>query len=1126
MKLSARNNYGVWLRLGVLALCFCFCLLGEVRAFSQADTGNITGAITDPSGAVVPGVKVTIVAVATNQQQEATTDGAGRYSSGPVRPGDYRIEAELKGFKHLISKIITLQIQQTAVMNLTMEVGGAHEEVTVSTAPPLIQTSDASQGSVIGEQSVANLPLNGRDYLQLSLLSEGALPPPGQGRSATGANGNGNSRAGGFTAGAQRTTDNNYLLDGFDNNVDDTGFDSNQAEIIKPSVDAIQEFKVQTSSYPAQFGRAAGGVVNLSLKSGGNQLHGTAYEYLRNEVLDSKNYFAVGKNPPYKRNDFGFSLGGPIKRDKAFAFFSWENLLLRESFIDVDTIPTLAMRGGDFSALSVPIYDPLTYDSVTKTRQPFPGNIIPTTRIDPVAQQLINLYPTPQNASLSKNYTYVSPNWENLSRINTRVDYQITRKNQLSAIFNRENQFVPASPSLPAPAFGGNDRQTSNVGYGTGLTWTHIISPRFITSTKAGWFGESDLLSFGPEAVALGNMAAKVGLAVPPLTSSPVVYPVFTLSGYSSLGPGNYEPFHSASQTRQLINDTTWIKGTHNIQFGGQVEWIQTNNTNPRNEEGTFAYTGRYTRNTSNFTGGNAEADFLLGDTDTVNYSTSSQIRARATLFSGYLQDEWKANERLTVNAGLRYQYLQPYHDIYDRMVNVDLDTNPAQPQMVFEAQASPTSFWKDSLLDFNPRVGLTYQLLQGKLVVRSGYGVYSPFQRFSPFGDSASLLANPPYTVVVVQTSNGITPNYQLASGVPANIVSLQAANSVTLGSQQRNIPHAYDEQWNLNLQYQIARNWMLQVGYFGTSGKHLATLRDTNYVPVLGPGSTNSLRRFKSIFIPTSVPNAGGTPQGVTMSPLGIINRTENTGSTNFNSMQAKAVHELTGGFTVFASWTWSKALGDTYDGAPSGGSNGYGYQNPANLKGEYGQLDTQLAQVFVFSGLWDLPYGRGRRFGANLAPWADAILGRWSLDSIITLTSGRPFTVTVNGTPSNSGQTDRANIVGNPNDVSGGRTVAHFFNTSAFAANAPYTYGDEQRNSIIGPNYRDLDLSLSKEGTMFKVKDQPVNLQFRWDVFNSFNHPNFQFPGSALGTPTFGKLTGANDPRQMQLALKIIF
>ncbi len=319
MTISTRSNYKICLRFGVLALCIF--LLGAGRLFSQADTGSITGTVTDASGAVVPRVKVTIVAVATNQRQEVTTDGAGRYSSGPLRPGEYRVEAEQTGYKHLVSKNIVLEVQEAAVMNLAMEIGGVQEEVTVTTAPPMVNTSDASQGSVIEEKSVANLPLNGRDYLQLALLSEGALPPPAS-HTADGSNAN---RAGGFSAGGVRTTDNDYLLDGFDNNMDDTSFDVDQAEVVKPSVDAIQEFKVQTNSYPAQFGRAAGGVVNLTMKSGTNGFHGTAYNFVRNQFFDARNDFNFGKQPEYNRNDYGLSVGGPILKNKAFFFFAWED---------------------------------------------------------------------------------------------------------------------------------------------------------------------------------------------------------------------------------------------------------------------------------------------------------------------------------------------------------------------------------------------------------------------------------------------------------------------------------------------------------------------------------------------------------------------------------------------------------------------------------------------------------------------------------------------------------------------------------------------------------------------------------------------------------------------------------
>jgi hypothetical protein len=646
-----------------------------------------------------------------------------------------------------------------------------------------------------------------------------------------------------------------------------------------------------------------------------------------------------------------------------------------------------------------------------------------------------------------------------------------------------------------------------------------------VTSTKLGWFADQFLIDFSPEALAIGDLASKIGLQVPP-SHLPVLYPTFSPSGYSSLGAGNFLPVWSQGEDRQLKNDTSWTEGAHTIQFGAEAEWIQTNNDNSRNEIGQFNFSGRYTRDPLTDAGGSSVADFLLGYVDASTFSTTTRVEARATLLAGYFQDIWKVNQRFTLNWGVRYRYLRPFYDIYNKLANVDMDTNPLQPPLILASQLRRSDFVHNSPYDFQPRIGLAYELLPGKVVVRAGYGVYSPFQRFSPFGDSSSMLVNPPYNVAVSTSSDGITPSSFLMNGIPADQVSLQQAKSVSLASQQRNPAHAYSQQWNMNVQYQFAPNWIFQVGYFGVKGTHLVNLLDANYVTSLGPGNINQRRRVKSLFIPTSVPGMAGPVSGVTVSPLGQILRTEFTGNSNFNSLQAKVEHQFSRGFTILGVWVWSKALGDTADSNPEGVSPGYGYQNPANLRQEYSPLATQLAQSFVFSGIWDLPYGHGRQFGSNVAPWANALLGGWSLGSILTLTSGRPFTVTVNGDPANSGQTNRANLVGNPYDVPGGQSVAEFFNTAAFAPNQPFTYGNLGRNAIIGPKYANLDASLMKEVTMFSVKDQPVNLQFRWDVFNFFNHPNFQFPGSTYGTPTFGELTSANDPRLMQIALKVIF
>lgn len=1123
MRSKTITKCRLWLILSTLSLCAL--IPGAGSLFGQADTGSITGTVTDPAGAVLAGVKVTIVEVATNRQQTFTTGGDGRYSSGPLRVGEYRIEAELAGFKRLVHQNIQLHVQETAAVNLQMDLGTLNQEVTVQAVTELVRTEDASQGSVIEERRVKDLPLNGRDYLQLSLLSEGTLPPPGQGRTASGTNDGVGSRAGGFSAGGQRTTDNNYLLDGFDNNTDDTSFDTNQAEVIKPSVDAIQEFKVQTNAYSAEFGRAAGGVVNLTMKSGTNLFHGTAYDFLRNEKLDARNFFDPARKPPFKRNDYGFTFGGPVIKDKAFFFFAWETLKRRESATVNNTIPTLAMRQGDFSALNVPIYDPSTYDPATKTRQVFPGNIIPANRIDPIAQQFMNLYPNPQNGRLSQNFIFNPPNQEDVGRINTREDFQLSPQNQLAWIFNTETDDIPASTSLPAPAFGGNTRTTGVQGYGTGLTWTDVVSPGLVTSTKAGWFKDEFLINFSPEALALGNLAAKIGLQTPPSNLN-VTYPNVNVSGFTGLGAGNFEPVWSDGQNRQIKNDTSWIKGSHTMKFGAEAQWIQTNNVNARNEGGTFSFSGRYTRNSLTNAGGSPVADFLLGQVDSSTYSTSTRVEARAILLGGYFQDDWKVSRRFTLNLGLRYEFLRPFEDKYNKLANVDLDTDPLHPQLVLESQVGQSSFIQANPFNFQPRVGLAYQLLPDKVVIRAGYGIYSPFQRFSPFGDSSSMVVNPPFNVAVSTSSDGITAASLLKNGIPVDQLALQNAKSVSLASLQRDQPHSYSQQWNTNVQYEFARNWMFQVGYFGDRGVHLANLLDTNYVTSLGPGNINQRRRFGSIFIPVSIPGQAGPVSGVVISPLGSILRQENTGNTIFNSMQAKIEHRFSGGFTILASWIWSKGLGDIRGLSPEGAAPGSTYQNPANLRQERGYLDTQVAHSFVLSEIWDLPYGHGRQFGANVNRVVNAVLGDWSLGGILTLTTGRPFNVTVNGDPANSGQTDRANLVGDPYAVPGGQRVAEFFNTAAFAPNAPYTYGNLGRNAMIGPGFENLDCSLMKEAKPFTVKDKPVGLQFRWEVFNILNHPNFGFPGSTLGTPTFGQLTYANTGRKMQAGLKFIF
>jgi len=1097
----------------VILLPICLSLFGFFCAeslLSQVETGRIIGTVTDVTGAVVPDAEVTIVAVATNRHHTFVTNNGGRYSSGPLQVGEYRVEVQMSGFKRLVREGISLEVQETAVLNLQLELGQLTEQVTVTAAQDLIRTTDASQGQVIDERRVQDLPLNGRDYIQLGLLSEGAMEP------ASGA------RVEGFSVGGQRTFSNNYTLDGFDNNNNEISASGDQGEAVKPSVDAIQEFKVQTNAYSAEFGKAAGGVINVTLKSGTNRFHGTVFEFLRNEELDARNFFDRADVPPFKRNDYGFSVGGPIIKNRAFFFFSHERLYRRESRTVNNTIPTLEMRRGDFSQLDSRIFDPATFDDTTRARNPFPNNVVPESRFDPVGKKLIDLFPQPQNQRLSQNFLFNPPDTQDLERINTRQDFHLSQSDTVSWMFNHQENDRPASLDLPAPALGGDSRAELVEAYNTGVTWNHVSSPTVVTSTKVGWNIIEDELSFAEEALELGDVNQQIGLNIPP-TDLPVKFSEVNISGFQNLGAGNFVGFRDDGQVRQFINDTTWVKGNHSLKFGVNVQAIQNNVVNPRRELGEFRFSGRFTNDPLSATGGDAAADLLLGTTDSAFISTSTRLDGRAWLLGGYVQDEWQVRRRLTLNLGVRYEFFRPFEDRHDKLANFDIDTDPQNPRLLLATQAAgQRSTLEADTNNFGPRLGLAYQAIPNKLVVRAGYGIFYSFPRFAAAGDSESLVVNPPFTLQVSRLSDGVTPALLLRDGIPEDELSLENVTRVPLASFEREPAIGDSQQWNLNLQYQLGRDWLLQVGYFGTKGTHLPQTFDNNYVTSLGPGSINERRRYKSVTVPT----IAGRTSGVVLSPLASVSRTEYTGDSIYHSLQAKFEHRFSQGFTLLGSWIWSRSIGDLLGDSLSGQAPGSEFQNPANLREERGLLGTHLTHRFVLSGIWELPFGRGRQFGSDLNPALDALLGGWSASGIVTLRSGRPFTVTVRGDPANSGQANRPDVVGDPEDVPGGQGVDEFFNTAAFRGNEPFTFGNLGRNNLLGPGFENVDFSLMKRTTLFTASDQPVDLQFRWEVFNLFNRPNFNFPGNTLGTPTFGELTSAGLARKMQFGLKVIF
>ncbi|MPZ21625.1 MAG: hypothetical protein GEV06_27605 [Luteitalea sp.] len=1082
---------------------FVFCaLIGSSRmSFAQVgDTGQIEGTVTDTTGAVLPGVAVTATADATNRTQTTVTNDAGRYTFPALTIGRYTIQAELSGFTTAVGHV-SLRVQEVAVVDVALEVGQMSEQVEVTTTEPLLETTRGSQGQVIDSERIQQLPLNGRDYAQLALLSQGTVQPIG-------------GRFGGFSAAGQRTTQNNYLLNGVDNNDMEIAAQGEQAEVVKPIVDAVEEFRVETNGYSAEFGRATGGVLNLKVKSGTNAFHGSLWEFLRNDALDARDFFNTHDQPqaPFKRNQFGGALGGPVLRDTLFFFNALEWQRRRESNTIVSNLPTAKMRQGDFSELSAPIFDPATFDPATGTRQPFRGNIIPADRIDPTARQLVDLVPGPQTSDLTRNVTFNSPQGFNEFKVDTRVDWNVRSRDHaaFTVDYSDRDQF-------PTPGFegvlGGGQAFTFD-GTVVSAQWNHTFSPNLVTTTKAAWNRRYTAIT-SATAAAGTNLASQVALAG--VDQEIAGSPVFGMEGFRTLGGSNFNPNLAQSQNRQVVSDTTWITGNHQVQFGVNIQRLQSFLTNPQQQLGNFQFNGSFTRNPDGNAGGSAFADFLLGMPSTTTVSTNVFMNLRSWQHAAYVQDTWRPTPNLTLNLGLRYEVFLPWQDKQDGLANFDPDLSHA-PQAELILAADGDSRVDRALIEtdsnnFAPRIGLTYRL-GANTVVRSGYGIF--YGAFEETGGGQYLETNLPFKFSSQITTDGISPAFMLSEGVPAVLTPENVAAPV-LSSFERDFAFPYSQQWNLNIQHTFARSWLVQVGYFGSATKHLSRRLDLN-APEPGPGNVNDRRPFTSVVFP-------GTD--VVVSPLGGFNSHTFDGRATYHSGQVKLEKRFSRGFTILSSYIFSRTMSDVCAvDAASGNAPGCEVQDVRNLRAEKALDNQHRKHRFVASYVWELPFGRDRRFGSEWGGLLNALLGGWSTQGIITFTSGRPFSVTVGGDPANNGSfesVDRPNLVGDPTRPDGADPVDQFFDTAAFEVPAAFTFGNAGRNTLTGPSLNNGDLGLFKRFDL----GGDVDAEFRFEAFNVTNTPHLGLPNAVLGTSSFGQISGTASPnRKLQFGLKVLF
>ena len=1072
--------------------------LFAAAAFAQ--TAQITGRVTDSTGAIIPGATVTVRNAGTGIDRVVNANGEGYFTVPLLLPGEYRVTVEHQGFRSIARSGVVLAVDQRAELNFTLEVGAIAEKIEVLAAAAQLDTVQGSQGQVIENKRIVELPLNGRTYDDLALLSAGTAQPLENARSA------------GFTAGGMRDTQNNFLLDGMDNNPVELASAQRRSEMVQPSIDAIQEFKVQTNSYAAEYGRAMGAVVNVTTKSGTNDLHGAAFEFLRNEKLDAKNFFdpVDRPKPPFKRNQYGFAVGGPVYipkvfngRNRMFFFGDYEGTKIRVSNTNSSTLPTPRMRRGDFGELleqrRLALTDPQNGNS------PFPNNVIPANRMDAVAQTLVNLYPDPQNAGLSANYIYQSRANQDWAKYDVRTDVNLGTRDNVFWRMSRQDTTVPAPLNLPPPAYGGAAFDSITKGTNTGATWNHIWTPNFIMSVRGGWnygyFERDNPVQAGGEL-----LNRKYGIKSG-TDSLPGSFSQMNITGYQGLGIGSNNPVARDSQNRQIGADVTWTHGRHTARFGGSILRSQNNIYNMRSEiGGPYQFNGRYTKD--------GMADFLLGMASQFQWTSRLQVNLRMWNDAAFFQDDWKITPNLTLNLGVRYEVSLPYLDKYDRMGVFDNWTDPNKPRLIRAGSEGSDRYNRAMFAtdknNFMPRFGFAYKL-GSKTVLRSGYGIF--YSYLEPFGDAEYLIGNPPDAFGVTISSSPTVPALILAQGPPPGGLTLSKATGIAFTSIERGPISAYAQQWNFNIQRELGRDWMLETGYSGSKGTHLEASYDDNFSPP-GAGNVDARRRYQSAAIP-------GT--SIVTSPLGPIHGYHFNGNSIYHALVTRLEKRFSAGFTLLASYTFSKVIGDGCGNSASGDTTGCGFQDIRNLRPERSVDNNDVPHRLVLSGVYELPFGKGRRFGGKMPAVPNAVLGGWSVGSIIVRASGRPYNVVTQGNPANTGTftvVNRPDVNGDPSAVE--RTLNQDFNTAVFTPNAAFTVGNAGRNILRQRSFFNWDFSAHKE---FRIQER-VRLQFRLEAFSFTNTPRFGQGGNTLGTAGFGKITSAGTPRNLQGGMKVVW
>jgi len=1110
--------------------------------FGQADTAKLQGTATDPSGAAIVAASVSVTSTGTGFNQTVNTNELGYYTVTALPPGHYRMEVSLKGFKKYVREL-DLQVAQTAVADFSLEVGDVTQSITVEAGQPVIDAADSAIGEVIVGKQVTDLPLNGRNFTQLATLVPGVTRGVPTG-SATGSGNNAETFRDGETGGASlsvnglRPQNNNFILDGIDNNESLVN-----TIVFFPPADAIEEFRVQTSVAPAQFGRAGGALIVTTIKSGSNDWHGSAFWFNRNTSLNARDFFNNGPTPGYNRNQFGIAVGGPIIHNKLFIFGDYQGLRKRvPGSNDTATVPTDLMRQGNFSELvnatcatglnpnnvcpsatspgtfTIPVLDPTTGAQ-------FAGNMIPNGRINTVGQAYLNAFPEPNcSPSVDSRCHTIEQNYRNVRKINEnwndfdiRSDYILNTTNSFFVRVSHGRADQTQTPRLTTLPSGFGSGTNFNHPDGASIGWTSTLNSSLVNEVRVGYV--RTVYGFEPP---FGNVDICTQLGIVNC-NTPLLGGIALIGGFNSQleFTGDFGPF-LVPQTGYNLSDTvSWTKGKHAFKFGSNIIRRDLNLYRPLAGKGFFNLSGNGTNPTIT---GYEVSDLLAGFVNNYSHGTNfGMIGTRSWENGFFAQDDWRITPRLTLNLGLRYDVYTWPVEVEDRQSNFNVATGAID---IANQNGASRAFIPTDYNNFGPRIGFAYQLTgDGKTVLRGGYGIFYFLDRGgisnqlgqnAPFGGQNQVTFGQGFRIALsgaLPCSPNCTQgqlNSTLATGpVPSgDFTNLDLANpsgvSLVAVLPSNVVPSV--SQWNLQVQRQLVSNSSASIAYVGDRGKNLTRNYNINQ-QAYGVSQSDPARDL--------FPN------------LGSINLQDNSGNSVYHSMQAEYERRYSNGFQFLGAFTWSKTIDDA-----CGDLDTCNPQVPTNFQIERGRSNIDQNYRMVLSSLYEIPVGRGKRFGRDWSRPIDWALGGWQLNAIYTLQGGLPFTVCVDGAQGNC--VTRADLVGPLTTTPGAITPDFYFNTASFAAPPSTKFADGStvfdrpgtagRNILRGPGNSNIDLGVAKK---FSVTER-TNVEFRAQAYNLTNTPHFGNPNADLSQGNFGKVTTTLpfSYRQMELALRVNF